>query len=235
MSTGPAKPLVLVVEDELAVRRSLAAGLPGEGFRVLETATAREAIRDARQYVPDVVVLDLGLPDRDGLDVLRDIRTWSALPVIILSARGQESQKVAALDAGADDYVTKPFGFAELVARLRAALRRAARPPGDGPSGTFEAGAVRVDLERRRVTVHEEEVALTPTEYRMLALLVRHADRVVTQGLLARELWGPGALAVNPALRVHMTHLRRKLAPDPRTPGVIETLPGVGYRLRTNE
>jgi two-component system KDP operon response regulator KdpE len=235
VSSASAKPLVLIVEDDVSVRRSLATGLPVEGFRVLEASTVRDAIRDARQYVPDVVVLDLGLPDHDGIEVLRDLRTWSAIPVIILSARELEGQKVTALDAGADDYVTKPFGFAELVARLRAALRRAARPRGEGPSGVFEAGPVRVDLEHRRVTVDGEEVDLTPMEYRILALLVRHGDRVVTQGLLARELWGPGAAPANPAIRVHMTHLRRKLAPDPTTPGVIETLPGVGYRLRADE
>lgn len=226
------RPLVLVVEDDPTVARLLATGLPAEGFRVLVVGTCRDALRDAEQYVPDAVVLDLGLPDRDGIEVLRGIRRWSALPVIVLSARGQETQKVAALEAGADDYVTKPFGFAELVARLRAAVRRAARLPAAGPGAVFEARGLRVDLERRSVSVGGAPVALTPTEYRVLALLVRSADRVVTHAALARELWGPGAPASNPAVRVHLTHLRRKLASDPRSPGPIETLPGVGYRLR---
>lgn len=228
------KPLVLVVEDDPSVRRLLAVGLAAQGFRVLEALTVLDARRDASQYVPDLVLLDLGLPDGEGIEVLRDVRRWSSLPVIVLSARGQERQKVEALEAGADDYVTKPFGFPELVARIRAAIRRSVRPA--APAGTrFEAGRLAVDLERRRVTVDGEEVALTPSEYRLLALLVRNADRVVTHGLLARELWGPGAAESNPALRVHLTHLRRKLSPDPRAPALIETLPGVGYRLRLEE
>jgi two-component system, OmpR family, KDP operon response regulator KdpE len=230
VSQAAPKPVVLVVEDDASVRRALAVGLGAEGMRALEATTVAAAIRDLEQYVPDVLLLDLGLPDGDGLEVLRALRRWSALPAIVLSARGQEPQKVAALDAGADDYVTKPFGFPELVARVRAALRRTSRAPASATS-VFTAGPLTADLERREVQVGGDPVALTATEFKLLAVLVRHADRVVTHAALARELWGPGA-ATHPSLRVHMTNLRRKLGPDPRAPSPIETLVGVGYRLR---
>lgn len=230
-SAGPL-PLVLVVDDELAVRRVLATSLPAHGFRVVEAEDGASALRQAEQYVPDLVLLDLGLPDLDGVEVVRRLRAWSAVPVLVLSARAQETSKVAALDAGADDYVTKPFGFPELLARMRAAVRRGAVARGPARMGPFVAGPLEVDLERRRVRVAGHEVRLTPTEYRLLAVLVRHAGRVVTQRQLLTEVWGPKSAEASQYLRVYMTHLRRKLEPDPSRPQLFETEPGVGYRLR---
>jgi two-component system KDP operon response regulator KdpE len=232
MTTSAPNPTLLIVEDDAAVRRVLASTLPAHGYRVLEAATGAEGVRDAAQYVPDLVLLDLGLPDMDGIDVVRAIRKWSGLPVIVLTARGQEGAKVTALDAGADDYVTKPFGFPELLARIRVALRHAARPPGGGPHGDFRSGPLHVDLERRLVRVDDREVALTPTEYRLLVVLVKNAGRVVTHRQLLREVWGPWSPEQNRYLRVYMTHLRRKLEPDPARPVLFETIAGVGYRLR---
>jgi two-component system KDP operon response regulator KdpE len=229
--TAPA-PTVLLVEDDAAVRGVLASTLPAHGYRVLEAPSAAEGVRDAAQYVPDLVLLDLGLPDRDGLAVVREIRTWSRMPVIVLTARGQEAAKVDALDAGADDYVTKPFGFPELLARMRAALRHASRPPGEGAATEYRAGPLHVDLERRRVEIEGREVHLTPNEYRMLVVLVRNAGRVVTHRHLLQEVWGPWSPEQNRYLRVYMTHLRRKLEPDPARPLLFETIAGVGYRLR---
>jgi two-component system KDP operon response regulator KdpE len=234
--TGVAHPAqVLVVEDEAAVRHVLSTSLSAHGYRVLEAETGGQALRDASQYVPDVVLLDLGLPDLDGVEVIRRLREWSAVPIVVLSARGQEAAKIAALDAGADDYLTKPYGFPELLARLRASLRRATRPPGGGPPAVFRAGPLRLDLERRRVEVSGKEVHLTPTEYRLLATLVKYAGRVVTHAQLLREVWGPWTPEHNTYLRVYMTHLRRKLEPDPAGPALIRTEPGVGYRLREPE
>jgi two-component system KDP operon response regulator KdpE len=231
VTTSAPVPTLLIVEDETAVRRVLASTLPSHGYRVLEAATGADALRDAAQYVPDLVLLDLGLPDMDGIEVVREIRKWSGLPVIVLTARGQEGAKVDALDAGADDYVTKPFGFPELLARIRVALRHAARPPGGGPETDFRTGPLHVDLEHRRVEVNDQEVRLTPTEYRLLMVLVRNAGRVVTHRQLLR-VWGPWSPEQNRYLRVYMTHLRRKLEPDPTRPSLFETIAGVGYRLR---
>ncbi len=225
------QPLALIVEDEAAVRRFLRAGFQSQGWRVIEATSGGEAASLAMQYVPDVVLLDLGLPDMDGLDVLRRIRAWSALPVLVLSARGQERQKVEALDAGADDYVTKPFGFAELLARVRATVRRATRPEAVEP--VVRAGALSLDLERRRVTLGGREVHLTPMEYRLLAVLARSAGKVVTHQQLIRAVWGPAGAEHGAALRVHMTHLRRKLEHEGRSPFATEA--GVGYRLSVDE
>lgn len=224
-------PLVLVVEDEAQVARLLRTSLPVHGFRVVEAATAREAARQAAAWVPELVLLDLGLPDGDGLDVLRELRAWSRVPVIVLSARGQESSKVLALDAGADDYVTKPFGFPELLARMRVALRHAARSSPTTPLGTFESGTLRVDLDSRHVWVADELVKLTPIEYRLLAVLVRHAGKVVTHKQLLEEVWGPKSADERQYLRVYMTHLRRKLEKERGGGRVFETEAGVGYRL----
>ncbi|MBL8860837.1 MAG: response regulator [Planctomycetes bacterium] len=223
--------LVLVVEDEPQVMRLLATGLPLQGFRVVEARTGQEALRQAAAWVPDLVLLDLGLPDRDGLHVLADLRAWSQAPVIVLSARGAEGAKVAALDAGADDYVTKPFGFPELLARMRVALRHAARAGPATPAGVFESGALQVDLDARRVRVDGEIVKLTPIEYRLLAVLVRHAGKVVTHRQLLAEVWGPKSADERQYLRVYMTHLRRKLERGRTGPPVFETEAGVGYRL----
>ena len=235
MSAAASRPTVLVVEDDAAVRRVLASTLPAHGFQVLEAATASAALRDAAQYVPDLVLLDLGLPYLDGIEVTRRLREWTAMPIIVLTARGQEAAKVDALDAGADDYVTKPFGFPELLARLRVALRHASRPTGGGPETVFEAGPLKVDLELRRVYVEGREVHLTPTEYKLLAVLVRHAGRVVTHKHLIRDVWGPWTPEQNRELRVYMTQLRRKLEPAPMRARLFETEAGVGYRLRTDD
>ena len=225
-------PQVLVIEDEQPVRRFLRAGLEGEGFRMLEAATAADGLRLAAHHGPDVVLLDLGLPDQDGLEVLQRLREWSQVPVIVLSARGAEAQKVAALDAGADDYLVKPFSVPELLARVRVSLRHAARVQSEADVSVFELGPLRVDLLRRRVTVDASEVHLTRIEYRMLMTLVRNAGKVVTHRQLLQAVWGPGNEEQTQYLRVHMTHLRRKLERDPLRPRFITTEPGVGYRLR---
>jgi len=229
----PARPKVLIVEDEEPVRRVLASTLPAHGFDVIEAATGAAALRDAAQFVPDVVLLDLGLPDIDGVEVTRRLREWTAMPVVVLTARGQESSKVDALDAGADDYVTKPFGFPELLARLRVAVRHGTRAA--GPDGVFESGPLRVDLERRRVSVDGAEVHLTPTEYKLLVVLVKNAGRVVTQRQLLREVWGPWSPERNRYLHVYMTYLRRKLEPPGGRHRLFETEMGVGYRLREDD
>jgi two-component system KDP operon response regulator KdpE len=225
------EPLVLVVEDEPQVARLLRTSLPVHGFRVVEAASGKEALRQAAAWVPDLVLLDLGLPDQDGIEVLRALRVWSRTPVIVLSARGQESTKVAALDAGADDYVTKPFGFPELLARIRVALRHAARSSPATAQGVFETGRLRVDLEARRVWVDGAEVKLTPIEYRLLSVLVQHAGKVVTHRQLLEEVWGPKSVEERQYLRVFLTHLRRKLERGREGARVFETEAGVGYRL----
>lgn len=228
----PLTPVVLVIDDEQPVRRFLRVSLEGEGFRMLEAATAEEGLLAAARHGPDLVLLDLGLPDRDGLDVLQRLREWSQIPVIVLSARGAETQKVAALDLGADDYLVKPFGVPELLARIRVSLRHAARVRSGAEASVFEVGPLRVDLARRRVTVDGGEVHLTRIEYRMLTTLIRNAGKVVTHGHLLQAVWGPGSEEQTQYLRVHMTHLRRKLERDPLRPRFITTEPGVGYRLR---
>jgi two-component system KDP operon response regulator KdpE len=225
---------VLVVDDEPQVRRFLRLSLTAHGYRVLEAETGAAALVLAPAHVPDVVLLDLGLPDLDGVEVARRLRGWSAVPILVLSARGEELQKVSALDAGADDYLTKPFGFAELLARLRAALRRASRP-GPGPESHFECGPLQMDLESRSVRLDGAEVHLTSIEYKLLATLVQHAGRVVTHRQLLESVWGPHGSRQTHYLRVYMTHLRHKLEPDPMRPRLFETEIGVGYRLRCGE
>jgi two-component system, OmpR family, KDP operon response regulator KdpE len=234
--TAPIEPkgvpvTVLVVDDDPPIRRFLKAGLENEGYVLVEAATGQEGITQAATRAPDLVLLDLGLPDIDGLEVLRRIREWSAVPIIVLTARGQEGDKIRALDSGADDYVTKPFAMGELNARMRVALRHRARA-GDGDGGVLEAGELQVDLARRRVTISGAEVRLTPIEYRLLATLARHAGRVLTHEHLLREVWGPGYTSQTHYLRVYMAQLRHKLEPDPARPKLLLTEPGVGYRLR---
>jgi two-component system KDP operon response regulator KdpE len=226
------EPLVLIVEDEAPMRRFLRAALVAREFRVAEVATAREGIAAITAQRPDVVLLDLGLPDADGIDVTKGLREWSDVPIIVLSARGRESDKVAALDAGADDYLTKPFGVDELLARLRVALRRAARLAGAAASPVVEAGALRVDLDKRQVTVHERPVRLTPIEYRLLVGLVRYPGRVLTHGQLIKDVWGGGSGVEAHHVRVHMAELRKKIEDDPARPKILITEPGVGYRLK---
>jgi two-component system, OmpR family, KDP operon response regulator KdpE len=224
-------PLVLLVEDELPVRRFLRASLRHEKLRLLEAATADEGLRMTAEHGPDIVLLDLGLPDLDGLEVVRRIRTWSQVPILVISARGREEQKVQALDAGADDYLVKPFGMGELLARVRVALRHAASLHDGSAPSVFTAGSLRVDLGQRRVLAGGTEVHLTRIEYKLLTTLVQHAGKVVTHKMLLDTVWGPGNEARTHYLRVHMTHLRRKVEVDPVRPRLIATEPGVGYRL----
>lgn len=222
---------VVVVEDEPHMRRYLRATLTAHGYTVLEAGTAAEGLALVGQQPPDVVLLDLGLPDRDGLEVTRQIREWSHVPIIVLSARGREHDKVAALDAGADDYVTKPFGTHELLARMRVAARHGARAAPTPEDPRIALGDVIVDPVRRQVLRRGVEVHLTPTEYRLLLLLARNAGRVLTHGQILREVWGPAHTTQTEYLRVYMLQLRRKLEDDPTRPRLIVTEPGVGYRV----
>jgi two-component system KDP operon response regulator KdpE len=223
--------VVLVVDDDPPIRRFLKAGLENDGYELVEAATGRDGIAQAATRSPDLVLLDLGLPDVDGFEVVRRIREWSRVPIIVLSARGQEGDKIRALDSGADDYVTKPFSMGELNARIRVALRHGARG-GEGDSGVIETGELQLDLARRRVTVAGGEVRLTPIEYRLLATLARHVGRVLTHEHLLREVWGPGYTSQHHYLRVYMAQLRHKIERDPARPKLLITEPGVGYRLR---
>ena len=223
-------PAVLLVEDDPQIRRFIRATLPSHGMLLLEAATGREALAQAATRTPDVVLLDLGLPDMDGLEVIRRLRDWSAIPIIVLSARGLERDKVTALDAGADDYLTKPFGVDELLARLRVALRhRAASGSGDT---AFATGDLSVDLAGRIVRLSGREIRLTPIEFKLLAVLVRQAGKVVTHRQLLVEVWGPGSAGNTHYLRVQMHGLRHKLEAVPARPRYLITEPGVGYRLR---
>jgi two-component system KDP operon response regulator KdpE len=228
MSAG-GEPLVLVVEDDAQLRRFLRAALTSHAFRLVEAGTVREAEQLATSHNPDVYLLDLGLPDGDGVDLARRLREWTRAPIIVLSARGREEDKVNALDAGADDYLTKPFGVNELLARLRVALRHAQATPAGDP--VLEAGPLRVDLARREVTVEGREIRLTPTEFKLLALLARHAGKVLTHRQILKEVWGPNATEAH-WVRVHMAELRKKVEADPARPRLLVTEPGVGYRLR---
>jgi two-component system KDP operon response regulator KdpE len=218
---------VLVVDDERAIRRFLRASLGGQ-FTIFEATTGEEALAAVAAHHPDVVILDLGLPDLDGVEVTRRLREWSQVPIIIVSVRERETDKIAALDAGADDYLTKPFGVGELLARLRVCLRRV------GPAeaeAVFRSGELTVDLTRREVSVGEQAVSLTPTEYDLLKLLVKHAGKVVTHTQLLRTVWGAAYESETHMLRVNISNLRHKIEPDPARPAHIRTEPGVGYRL----
>lgn len=230
----PAPPLVLLVEDEPQMRRFLRVVLEGSGHRFMEAATAQEGLTLAASHRPHLILLDLGLPDMDGLELAKRLREWYAAPIIVLSARGQEMDKIGALDAGADDYLTKPFSTGELLARIRVALRHEQKSEG-GEDPLFTLGRWRVDLAKRQVHVGSEEVHLTPLEYKLFTTLIRHAGKVVTHQQLLREVWGgvPGAQPLY--LRVYMTQLRHKLEEDPSRPRYLQTEPGVGYRLRTEE
>ena len=229
--TSNDKPRILVIEDDAPIRKFLRIMLESHGFDVSEAETAATGIGHAVSEPPDAIVLDLGLPDEDGLRVIQRLREWSQIPIIVLSARGRESDKVAALDAGADDYLTKPFGAGELLARLRVALRHAARLGTTADASIFQLRELVVDLGRREVTLGGESIRLTPTEYRLLVVLVRNAGKVVTHRQLLKEVWGPDSVSENQYLRVYMGQLRRKLEPDPARPRFLKTEPGVGYRL----
>jgi two-component system KDP operon response regulator KdpE len=223
-------PLILLIEDELPIRRFLRGSL-ADKFRLAEAETGGQALRLAAQQPPDLVILDLGLPDMDGQEVLRQLREWLQAPVIILSARDQEQQKVTALDNGADDYLTKPFSTGELLARIRVALRHAARVGNERDSSTFAVGELKVDLGARRVFCGEREIHLTPIEYKLLTTLVQHAGKVLTHRFLLKEVWGPHHLQETHYLRVFMASLRRKIEADPSKPRYLLTEQGVGYRL----
>jgi two-component system KDP operon response regulator KdpE len=220
---------VLVVDDERPIRRLLHTSLTADGYEVIEAETGAQALVSAAREKPDVVLLDLGLPDQDGLDVLRQVREWSKVPVIVVTVRAGEGEKVAALDAGADDYVTKPFGMAELAARLRTALRHGTQAEIGAP--IFISGALSVDLAKRRVAVNGEEVKLSPKEYDLLRLFVRNAGRVLTHQMILKEVWGPAHTQDTQYLRVYVGQLRQKLHDDPAEPKLIQTEPGVGYRF----
>jgi two-component system KDP operon response regulator KdpE len=225
------EPVVVLIEDEPQIRRFLRATLTGQGYRLFEATTGTTGLVEVGSRQPDVVIVDLGLPDMDGLEVIRRLREWTVAPVIVLSARGQERDKVTALDAGADDYVSKPFGAGELLARIRVALRHAARASSETAEASFKAGELHVDLLRRQVLVGGTEVRLTPIEYKLLTTLVQHAGKIVTHQQLLREVWGPAHTDQAHYVRIYMAHLRHKLEAEPARPRYLLTEPGVGYRL----
>ena len=226
-------PLILLIEDEPQMRRFLRTALGANDYRLVEAETAKDGLAQAAARNPDVILLDLGLPDRDGLDVTRELRGWTATPIIVLSARGREEDKVKALDLGADDYLTKPFGVEELLARIRVALRHAATA-GDPAEPVFESGDLRVDLPARRVWRAGQEVHLTPTEYKLLTTMVRHAGKVLTHRQLLKEVWGTNYLNQAHYVRVYLAQLRQKIEADPARPRLLLTEPGVGYRLKAD-
>ncbi len=223
---------VLLIEDEPEIRRFLRTSLPAHGFRLYECSVGKEGLVEAKARNPDLILLDLGLPDLDGTEVIRALRQWTSTPIVVLSARDQEAVKVAALDLGADDYVTKPFGINELLARIRTALRHAARPESETASTIFIVGNLRVDLGRRQVFVSDVEIHLTPIEYKLLTTLIRYAGKVITHRQLLKEVWGPLHVDEGQYLRVYMRQLRQKVEPDPAQPRYLVTELGVGYRLR---
>jgi two-component system KDP operon response regulator KdpE len=224
------RPSVVVIEDDPQIRRFLRTGLQSHGFDTHEAETGKLGLAEAANRKPDLVILDLGLPDMDGVEVVKALREWTAMPVIVLSARATETDKVSALDAGADDYLTKPFGLSELLARIRVALRHA-QAGAQGGSEVFAVANLKVDLAQRRIHVDGTEVHLTPIEYRLLTALVKHAGKVLTHRHLLSEVWGPGYVERSHYLRVHMASLRHKLESDPARPRFLLTEAGVGYRL----
>jgi two-component system KDP operon response regulator KdpE len=222
---------ILVIEDEPPIRKFLRLSLESNGYDVTEVSTAAAGIGHAMAEPPDAVILDLGLPDQDGLHVIKRIREWSRVPIIVVSARGREADKVAALDSGADDYLTKPFSVGELLARLRVALRHSATIAASTVDSVFRVGELTVDLGRREVTLGDQAIHLTPTEYRLLLVLVTHAGKVVTHRQLLKEVWGPDSVYENQYLRVYMGQLRRKIEHDAARPRYLKTEAGIGYRL----
>lgn len=227
-------PAVVLIEDDREIRHWLRVVLEAESYRLVLAETGEQGLVEAAARQPDLVLLDLGLPDVDGVEVIRRLREWSTVPIIVISARGQERDKVDALDAGADDYVSKPFGTGELLARMRVALRHATARRNGAESAVFEAGKLRVDLAARLVYLDGKEVHLTPTEYKLLAVLVSHAGKVLTHRHLLKEVWGPNFLDHTNYLRVHMAQLRHKIEAEPARPRYILTETGVGYRLRSD-
>jgi len=226
------KGLVLLVEDEIQMRRFLKVALESEGYHLVEAETAGDGLSQAAARNPDAVLLDLGLPDMDGLEFIRRLREWSQVPVIVISAREQEHDKIRALDSGADDYLTKPFGVGELLARIRVAVRHAERQKSGLEESVFMADDLRIDFSARQVFLSDREIHLTPLEYRLLHVLVRHAGKVVTHRQLLKEVWGPSYVEHTQYLRVYMTQLRHKLEKDPARPRFLINEPGVGYRCK---
>ncbi len=226
-----ANPIIVIIEDDPQIRRFLRAGLQAHDFEIHEAETGKLGLIMAATRKPDLIVLDLGLPDMDGVEVIKKLREWTSRPVIILSARNMEADKVEALDAGADDYLTKPFGIDELLARIRVALRHASRPGPVDASNVFTQGNLRVDLTQRRVSRNGEEVHLTPIEYRLLTTLIKHAGKVLTHRQLLTEVWGPSYIENSHYLRIYMGCLRHKLEADPARPQLFLTEAGTGYRL----
>lgn len=229
---APHDTTALLIEDEVEIRRFLRTTLPAHGYRLHEATTGADGLAQAKSRNPDIILLDLGLPDMDGVELIRHIRGWAAVPILVLSARDQEQVKVAALDLGADDYVTKPFGIDELLARMRTALRHATRVAENGGESVFTLGELRVDLGKRQVFVSGKETHLTPIEYKLLTTLVRHAGKVVTHRQLLKEVWGPLHVEESHYLRVYMRQLRNKVEANPAHPRYLVTELGVGYRLR---
>ncbi len=233
--SGPAggtHPSILVIEDEISIRRFLRPSLESESFKVIEAVSAEEGLALAASEHPDIILLDLGLPDLDGMAVIRRLRGWSTVPVIVLTARGKEEDKIQGLDAGADDYLTKPFSIPELLARIRVALRHAARAGREEEEPVFDTGGLHVDLAARVVRLDDQEVHLTPHEYQLLVLLVRHAGRVVTQKQILKAVWGHAGADQGHYVRLYVHQLRHKLEANPARPRFILTEPGVGYRLK---
>jgi len=231
MSNQPVS--VLLIEDEPQIRRFLRTTLPEKGYRLFESTTGKDGLTQAQSRNPDLILLDLGLPDMDGLEVIKRLREWASIPIIVLSARGQEPVKVNALDLGADDYITKPFGMEELLARMRVVLRHAASVSETGQT-VFTSGELRVDLQRRQVFLANKEIHLTPIEYKLLVVLIRSAGMVLTHRQLLKEVWGPLHVDEAQYLRVYMRQLRNKLEANPAQPRYLVTELGVGYRLRTD-
>ncbi len=229
------KGLVLLIEDDIQMRRFLRVALESEGYRLYESDTAGHGLSQAATRNPDLVLLDLGLPDMDGLEFIRRFREWSQVPVIVISAREQEHDKVRALDSGADDYLTKPFGVSELLARIRVAIRHSEARKGGIEEASFVADTLRIDFSKRQVFVDEAEIHLTPIEYKLLVALVRNAGKVVTHRQLLKEVWGPSFVEHTQYLRVYMTQLRHKLEKDPTRPRYLLNEPGIGYRFRYPE
>ncbi|MGA9667503.1 MAG: two-component system response regulator KdpE [Gallionella sp.] len=222
---------IIVIEDEAQIRRFLRASLTSEGYQVFEAETGKQGMTEAATRKPDLIILDLGLPDMDGVEVIKSIRAWSSVPVIILSARSQENDKISALDAGAADYLVKPFSVGELLARIRVALRHVSSATSCEEEGVFSVDELKVDMIHRKVTVSDVEVHLTPIEYRLLTVLVKHAGKVLTHRLLLNEVWGPNCVERAHYLRIYMGILRHKLEKDPARPRFLLTEVGVGYRL----
>jgi two-component system KDP operon response regulator KdpE len=226
------KPKIIVIEDDPPIRRFLRTALDTRGFDVVEAATGKQGVIEANTRKADLIILDLGLPDMDGVEVVKAVREWSELPILVLSARSAEAQKIEALDAGADDYLTKPFGLGELLARIRVALRHYAIPPEQTEAGVFVTGNLRVDLSNRRVYNGDQEIHLTPIQYRLLAVLVKHAGKILTHRQILKEVWGPNSIESPHYLRIYMSQLRHKLEADPAQPCYLLTESGVGYWLK---